>query len=246
MTSGHSVQPRQKPQFVALPEPVAERAVEGKASSLAVIAASRRSVSSSSRALRRSRLARAVADRLVAEADRRREQEAASRCAPAAAARAAATGACLVTAAASSASAAWCARRAGSAVPRGFASSAATIARWSARLGSGRSSRRSRAGPGRAEADGPIRLEQHPGVHAVREAQELRRRDDLEQQELGLRGLAGNDVEQAPRGRGEPGGAREDGVAHGRGDFVPCREHLGDEERVAAGAAMQLVSVEVA
>ena len=40
-------------------------------------------------------------------------------------------------------------------------------------------------------------------------------------------------VEQGARGRREPRGARQHGIAHGLGDFLSGREHLGHEEGIA-------------
>ena len=76
------------------------------------------------------------------------------------------------------------------------------------------------------------------GVQAVAE-------DGAEQGDLGPGPGQRHDVQGVPGGLRQPGRTGEDGVAHRRRDRRRAGgEHLGDEERVAPGPAVQVVRVD--
>ena len=96
-----------------------------------------------------------------------------------------------------------------------------------------------------AERDGAARRAQHPGGEALLEVAELAACQLLQQPELGPRRRDRNRVEQRAGARAETGGARQHGVADAVGHRGAARrERLGDEERVAGRAAVELLRVD--
>ena len=172
---------------------------------------------------------------------------AAWRCAPTDSARAAAAGAKRSTASASPAASAWWASRAGSGAPAGGAASAASAARCSAarRWGASDSSIAMRASSWRKATPSAVGG-QHARAEALLEAGELvLGRQRLEQPELGLRLGHGDGAQQRRGRRAQARGAGEDGVADRRRDLaIAAGQHLGEEERVARRAAVELVGVD--
>ena len=172
---------------------------------------------------------------------------AASRCAPSAAARAAAAGAWVSTAAASPAPSAWWARRARSGAPVGRRGQRAQR-QGVERAASGRGDRvqdrlRGPARGGRRSRSpwrGACRGATHSSVAAAASATRA-----CEQPGLHLGADERGGVERGAAGRRQARGAGQHGVAHsGRDAGLAAGQHLGDEERVAAGLAMQRGGVE--
>jgi hypothetical protein len=89
------------------------------------------------------------------------------------------------------------------------------------------------------ESHGAVRLHQHSGGEAFVECRESLSRGLLQQRQLGLRRRNRDGVDQRPRGGREPRSTSENGVANRLGDLLARREHLGDEERIAARLLVQ-------
>ncbi len=82
---------------------------------------------------------------------------------------------------------------------------------------------------------------QDAGREAGVERVDLTRREELQQPELGGLGADGDRVEEVARRSGQPARAREHRVADRLGNvLVARRKRLGDEERIAAGRAVEL------
>jgi hypothetical protein len=96
-----------------------------------------------------------------------------------------------------------------------------------------------------AEPDREPLVAQHPRPQALVDRGRVGGGDRLQQPQLDAVGDDRRGVQRAAGHRRQPGGAGEHGVADGRRD-LPARgaEHLGDEERVAAGGPVQAVGVD--
>ncbi len=96
-----------------------------------------------------------------------------------------------------------------------------------------------------AERRGSVRHRDHSRGRAVVEAFEGVAGERFEQPQLGVGRHDREGLEQLPRTRVEHGSAREHGVADGGRDASgACGEHLDDEERIAAGRAIQRLRVD--
>ena len=95
-----------------------------------------------------------------------------------------------------------------------------------------------------AERGGPAVALEQPGQLAGGQVVG-RAADGVQQVDLGPVRHDGGEVEQRPRGHGQPGGAAEDGRADRVGHATDAGQQLGDEERVARGEPVDPVGVEV-
>ena len=96
-----------------------------------------------------------------------------------------------------------------------------------------------------AEAQAAALAAEHPGGDALVDGRRVGPGDRLQERQLDAVGHDRGGVERAAGHRREPAGAGEHGVAHGR-RHLPAggAEHLGDEERVAAGGLVEAVGVD--
>ena len=171
---------------------------------------------------------------------------AASRCAPTEAARTAASGAKRSTASASSAASAWWASRATSGAPSDRLASAASAFLWRASfaLGGSDSSTARRASSWRNATPPGAGVSMPAARHSSSRSAALSR-DSVEEPELGLRRRDRDRLEQRPRRGADARHAGEHRVTdRGRGLALSGSQHLGDEEGVAGGRAVELVRVE--
>jgi hypothetical protein len=90
-----------------------------------------------------------------------------------------------------------------------------------------------------AERHSAVFFHEHPRGEALVERGQGIRCGLFEERELGMRRRDRDGVEQRARCGGEPRSAGEHGVAHRVGDLLSGGEHLGDEERIAAGPLVQ-------
>jgi hypothetical protein len=96
-----------------------------------------------------------------------------------------------------------------------------------------------------AEAETATLAAEHPGGDALVDGRRVGPGDRLQERRLDAVGHDRGGVERATGHRREPAGPGEHGVAHGR-RHLPAggAEHLGDEERVAAGGVVEAVGVD--
>ena len=96
-----------------------------------------------------------------------------------------------------------------------------------------------------AEVQAATLAAEHPGGDALVDGRRVGPGDRLQERRLDAVGHDRGGVERAPGHRREPAGAGEHGVADGR-RHLPAggAEHLGDEERVAAGGLVEAVGVD--
>ncbi len=95
------------------------------------------------------------------------------------------------------------------------------------------------------ERDARLRGHDHPGADALLKALKVAARDRLEHADLSGRRRHCQRLHHGHRVVAHPGRARHNRIAHRRRDFVGTgRQDLGNEERVAAGRAVQLLSVD--